>query len=95
MIRNALPAILLAAVTACQSSRPGEFLDGVSTEEFQLGGWTLGGFAGVNVDLTKVLSTFVEYKLHWADLSLELNGSDRIDTEIRTQQFLIGLNFRF
>lgn len=87
------PYVGAGAGLACP--RVEALVNGVETDGYQLAGWTVQGLAGVNVDLTRSLGAFVEYKLNWADVDAELGGGGSIQQEIWTHQLLVGLTWRF
>jgi lipid A oxidase len=70
-------------------------VNGITTGEYQVAGWTAQGFAGLNFDLMRYLALFLEYKASYADLDMKLAGGQRVVTEPLTHQFLFGLTFRF
>ncbi|CAL1241618.1 outer membrane beta-barrel protein [Candidatus Methylocalor cossyra] len=66
------------------------------TYEYQAGaGPVVNGMVGVNYDLYKFLSGFLEYKLSYADVDAELKGGGTISTETVTHQFVFGVAAHF
>ena len=70
-------------------------IDGVKTDEYQLAGPAVKGMVGLNYDLWKHLSTFVEYKLIYADLDLDLKGGGSVQTETVTHNLAFGISVGF
>jgi lipid A oxidase len=67
---------------------------GVHFEEYQLHGPGVQWFLGTNFDLTRHFSLFLEYKLSFADLDLNIPGGT-ITLTPWTHHFVTGLSFRF
>jgi len=70
-------------------------VDGERTSEYQAAGPTLQFALGCNVDVAGPVSAFLEYKLNWADLRLDLAGDTQVRTSLLTHQYIVGLTFRF
>jgi lipid A oxidase len=70
-------------------------VDGVFTNEFQIAGWTMQGLLGVNYDIVAGLSAFLEYKLNYSSVSMNLDNGGSIAAEIWTNAFILGLSYRF
>jgi lipid A oxidase len=70
-------------------------VDGVSTSEYQIAGWTMQGLLGINYDLVAGLSAFLEYKLNYSSVDMNLSDGGSISTEIWTNAFILGLSYRF
>jgi lipid A oxidase len=70
-------------------------VDNKSTDEYQFGGPALQGLAGLSYDLFKHLSTFIEYKISYADVDMDIAGGGKISIEPVTHQFVFGLSARF
>ena len=67
----------------------------MSTDEYQFGGPAIHGMLGLNYDVWKHISTFVEYKLSYANLDLDLNGAGEVWTETVTHNLAFGISYRF
>jgi hypothetical protein len=66
------------------------------TYEYQWGaGPAVNGMMGINYDVYKFLSGFVEYKLTYADVEAELNNGGTINTETVNHQIIFGLAAHF
>jgi len=70
-------------------------VNGVSTDEFQLGGPAAQLLAGVDVGLVGPVSTFLEYKALWTDVDADLAGGGTLSTTQLTHQLVVGLSVRF
>jgi len=70
-------------------------VDGDRTDEYQISGPAAQGFLGLNIDIVGGLSSFLEYKLNWADNDVDLTGGGTIDAETWTSQFILGLSWSF
>jgi lipid A oxidase len=70
-----------------------DLVDGSVTDEYQLGGFTVGGLAGISFDVLSRLALFLEYKLNWAAIDGELAGDGRVELNPWTHQFVFGASF--
>ena len=71
-------------------------IKGVRTESYQAGaGPVVNGMMGLNYDITRFLSGFLEYKLSYADVDAELKGGAKINAESVNHQLIFGLTTRF
>ena len=70
-------------------------IKGVSTSEYQIAGPAAQGLLGFNFDIAGPVSAFAEYKLTWADLTLDLEGGGDLSTTIWSHHWAFGLTFRF
>lgn len=70
-------------------------VDGVLTSSFQFGGPAVQVLAGVNYDLGNIWSLFLEYKLSYADLKVDIEPVGTIETDIWTHHFILGVSVRF
>jgi lipid A oxidase len=69
-------------------------IGGVHFGQYQWHGPGVQGFVGINLDLARHWSVFLEYKLSYADLDLTIpNGS--INVSPWTHHLVTGLSFRF
>ena len=67
-----------------------------STFEFQSGGPTAQGFAGVDVRLSNLLSVYGEYRINYAPIDAELADSAyEIETELINNHILFGVSVHF
>ncbi len=66
-----------------------------NTDEYQFGGPAIQGLVGLNYDVIKHVSTFIEYKLSYADLEMDIAGGGKISTETVTHHFALGISFGF
>lgn len=69
-------------------------IGGVHFEEYQFHGPGVQGFLGANIDLSRHWSVFLEYKLSYVDLELEIPGGS-ISVAPWSHHFVTGLSFRF
>jgi lipid A oxidase len=65
------------------------------TFAYEFGGAAAEGLIGADVQLTKRISVFGEYKLSWAKVDSPLTGGYRIHTTTITNHLLAGLSFSF
>ena len=70
-------------------------IDGNKTEEYQYTGPAFQGFGGVNFDVYKKLSIFLEYKLTYSDMDADLTGGGSVEVEPWTNHFIFGLSYNF
>lgn len=66
-------------------------IDLVSTGEYQFAGPAVQGLGGVDIDLMKHLSLFVELRLSYAHIDADLNGGGSVETDALTYHLSIGL----
>ena len=62
-----------------------------NTQEYQLGGPAFQGFAGMDVALCRYASLFIEGKLTYADVDVDLNGGGSLHTDPLSEHFAVGL----
>ncbi len=62
----------------------------VATGEYQFAGPALQGLAGIDIDLVKHLSLFVELRLSYAHLDADLDGGGSLETDALTYHLSIG-----
>ena len=67
----------------------------VFTSEYQAVGPAVQAFAGANFDIHGPWSAFIEYKLTWSDVTLDLDDGATIETRPWVNQFIVGLSFRW
>lgn len=71
-------------------------INSVNTYQYQWGaGPVVNGMLGVNYDIYKFISGFVEYKLTYADVQANLTGGGSINTETVNHQIIFGLATHF
>lgn len=70
-------------------------ITGSKTEEYQYTGPAFQGFGGVNIDVYKNLSIFLEYKLTYADMDADLTGGGSIEVKPWSNHILFGLSYTF
>ena len=68
---------------------------GVHFEEYQFHGPAYQAFGGLNFDLTRHLSLFVEYKFSYVDLDRLTIPDGSIGLAPMTHHFVTGISFRF
>jgi hypothetical protein len=67
-------------------------INGVKTERYQFAaGPVVNGLVGLNYEVTKHLSAFLELKLSFADVNADLHGGGSIQTHAYLYQFIMGL----
>ncbi|MEN0087228.1 MAG: lipid A oxidase, partial [Pseudomonadota bacterium] len=62
---------------------------------YQLGGLSAQAQLGLEVDLTKRISAFTEYKFNYNWVNVNVDGGDTLSTNIITNAVNVGLSFRF
>lgn len=70
-------------------------VDGVRTVDYRIAGPALHAVSGFEYDLGGPFSMFLEGKMHWADLDIELKGGGSTTTQLWTASLAAGLSFRF
>ena len=70
-------------------------LNGDKTEEYQYTGPAFQGLCGVNIDLYKKFSIFLEYKLTYADMDADLAGGGTVEIKPWTNHLIFGLSYTF
>ena len=68
---------------------------GVPTSEYQLTGPVAQVLVGFNFDIAGPLIAFIEYKFNYSDISVDLNGGGKVDTDIVDHQLIVGFGLRF
>jgi opacity protein-like surface antigen len=69
--------------------------NGDRTEEYQYTGPAFQGFGGINFDVYKKFSLFMEYKLTYSDMDADLTGGGSIEVKPWTNHLIFGLSYRF
>lgn len=72
-----------------------DLVGGGSTEEYQLGGLAAQALAGLEVSLGDRFALFAEYKFSYTPLDVELDGGGSLETDLFTNQAILGLSVRF
>jgi lipid A oxidase len=65
------------------------------TYEYQLAGAAAQVLAGLEYKLNESWSLFTEAKLSYSNISADLNGGGRLETELWSPQLAIGVTYRF
>ncbi|ALN71289.1 outer membrane protein [Aureimonas sp. AU20] len=68
---------------------------GPRTFEYQVTGPAVQALAGADVSVTDFLSVFGEYKLSYSHNEADLKGGGSLETDILTNQIVLGASFRF
>jgi lipid A oxidase len=68
---------------------------GIVTSKYEFGGPAVQGLMGLNFDLFKHLSTFIEYKLSYADVDADITGGGKVATEAVTHHLVFGISVPF
>ena len=68
---------------------------GSSTEEYQVGGLAAQALAGLEVSLGDRFALFAEYKFSYTPLDVDLDGGGSLETDLFTNQAILGLSVRF
>lgn len=66
-----------------------------NTFEYQLGGATIQAQAGVDYKLTDRWSIFAEYKGNYSWVNVDIDGGDKLKTNVFTNAVNVGVNFKF
>jgi lipid A oxidase len=70
-------------------------INGNKTEEYQYAGPAFQGFGGINFDIYKNFSIFLEYKLTYADMDADLTDGGSIEVKPWSNHILFGLSYAF
>ena len=70
-------------------------IDGTSTEEYQTTGPVAQVLGGLNFDIVKHLSLFLEYKLNYANMNIDLLDGGKLELGPWTNNFILGLAVYF
>ena len=70
-------------------------INGNKTEEYQYTGPAFQGLGGVNFDVYKKFSIFLEYKFTYADINADLTSGGSVEIEPWTNHFIFGLSYSF
>lgn len=65
------------------------------TFEFQLGGYALQGQLGLEKALSERWALFLEYKLNYTGIRVDLDGGGKLETDIIVNALNAGINFSF
>ena len=65
------------------------------TFEYQVTGPAVQALIGVDVAITDHISTFLEYTANQSRNDAELAGGGSLETNIVSNQFIIGLTYKF
>ena len=68
---------------------------GSDTYEYQAAGIAAQAGGGLDVDITRWLSVFAEYRLSYAEIDADLAGGGSLQTEPWTHHFMSGVTFSF
>jgi lipid A oxidase len=68
---------------------------GNETFEYQATGPAVQGLIGVDIAITDHISTFVEYKANYSWNEADLAGGGSLETNILSNQFIVGLTYKF
>jgi lipid A oxidase len=70
-------------------------LNGSKTEEYQYAGPAFQGLAGINFDVYKNFSVFLEYKLTYSDMNADLTDGGSIEVKPWSNHIVFGLSYSF
>jgi len=70
-------------------------INGVRTEEYQYTGPTFQGLGGINFDMYKKFSLFMEYKLTYSNMDADLTGGGSVEVKPWTNHFIFGFSYSF
>ncbi len=70
-------------------------INGDRTEEYQYTGPAFQGLGGINFDVYKKFSLFMEYKLTYSDMDADLTSGGSVEVEPWTNHFIFGLSYSF
>ena len=70
-------------------------VEGSDTYEYQFTGFAAQGGAGLDVNITRWLSAFAEYRLGYAEIDADLEGGGALKTEPWTHHVTLGVTFSF
>lgn len=65
------------------------------TFDYAFGGATLQAQAGISYQITQRWSAFAEYKANYSFVDVDIDGGDRLETEIFTNAINVGVAFHF
>jgi len=68
---------------------------GGNTEEYQVAGPAYQALCGVDFRVYGPVSLFLEYKVSYADLDMDLSGGGRLEVEPWTSHFIFGVSCHF
>ena len=70
-------------------------IDGSVTDEYQRSDATVQALGGVDFTLIRWLSVFTEYKISYSDITGDLAGGGKVQTDAWTNHFVVGVSFNF
>lgn len=70
-------------------------INGTKTEDYQYAGPAFQGFGGINFDIYRNFSLFLEYKLTYTDMDADLTGGGSIEIKPWSNHILFGLSYTF
>jgi len=70
-------------------------INGDRTEEYQYTGPAFQGFGGINFDVYKKFSLFMEYKLTYSEMDTDLTGGGSLEVKPWTNHIIFGLSYSF
>lgn len=69
-------------------------INGTRVHEYQEVGPTVGGFVGTHVDLSQAFGAFLEYKVNYGKLDIDVGGGSRLELEPWTHALNVGLTLK-
>jgi lipid A oxidase len=78
------------------TARAGGAFDGMPrTFDYKLAGPVMQVQIGIDAKITDSISAFAEYKLDYSWNSVDINGGGSLNTNIGTNQFILGVTYKF